>query len=63
MKVSIIGAGHMGSAMAARLSDTGHDVTIWDRNRDHSSHLTIAGIAVAGDAASRSPTRQWSSRW
>jgi 3-hydroxyisobutyrate dehydrogenase len=52
MKVSIVGTGHMGSAMAARLADTGHDVTTWDRHRDSSSPLTGADIAVAGDAAS-----------
>jgi 3-hydroxyisobutyrate dehydrogenase len=52
MKVSIIGTGHMGSAMAARLSDTGHDVTIWDRNRERSDHLSVAGITAAGDVRS-----------
>ena len=34
MNVTILGAGAMGSAMAYRLSETGHRVTIWNRNPD-----------------------------
>jgi 3-hydroxyisobutyrate dehydrogenase len=52
MKVTIVGAGHMGSAMAARLAGTGHDVTIWDRHADQTSHFAASGVTVAGDAAS-----------
>jgi 3-hydroxyisobutyrate dehydrogenase len=42
MNVTILGAGHMGSAMAARLADTGHQVTVWDRHRRHANHLSAA---------------------
>ena len=49
MNVTILGAGHMGSAMAARLADTGHEVTVWDRSSDHAHQLS--GIAtLASDA-------------
>ena len=40
MNVTILGAGHMGAAMAARLADTGHQVTVWDRDAHHAQHLS-----------------------
>jgi 3-hydroxyisobutyrate dehydrogenase len=51
MKVTILGAGRMGSAMAARLADTGHLVTVWDRNPDHAGRLVEVGVTAAADAA------------
>lgn len=51
MKVTILGAGAMGSAMALRLIDTGHQVTVWNRNRDRLAPLADAGAAVAEDIA------------
>jgi 3-hydroxyisobutyrate dehydrogenase len=54
MNVTILGAGHMGSAMAARLAETGHHVTVWDRDSSHTHQLpsiatftTDIGAAVA----------------
>jgi 3-hydroxyisobutyrate dehydrogenase len=54
MKVTILGAGHMGAAMTARLADTGHQVTVWDRDSNHADRLSAAatiapdiGAAVA----------------
>jgi 3-hydroxyisobutyrate dehydrogenase len=54
MKVTILGAGHMGAAMTARLAGTGHQVTVWDRNSQQASQLSAAatiapdiGTAVA----------------
>jgi 3-hydroxyisobutyrate dehydrogenase len=52
MNVAILGAGGMGSAMAERLSETGHSVTIWDRNPDHVRCASGAGLTAAADAAS-----------
>jgi 3-hydroxyisobutyrate dehydrogenase len=52
MKVSILGAGQMGAAMAARLADTGHHVTIWDRNPERANRLTGTDRTAAADAAS-----------
>jgi 3-hydroxyisobutyrate dehydrogenase len=51
MKVTILGAGRMGSSMAARLADTGHLVTVWNREPDHVRDLGT-GIELAGDVAS-----------
>jgi 3-hydroxyisobutyrate dehydrogenase len=50
MNVTILGAGGMGSAMAQRLSETGHRVTIWDRDPDHARRA--GGARAAADAAS-----------
>jgi 3-hydroxyisobutyrate dehydrogenase len=52
MNVTVLGAGGMGSAMAKRLSETGHQVSIWDRNPDHASHASGVGVTAAADAAS-----------
>ena len=51
MKVTILGAGHMGSAMALRLIDTGHDVTVWNRELDRLAPLAYAGASVADKIA------------
>jgi 3-hydroxyisobutyrate dehydrogenase len=52
MNVTILGAGGMGSAMAARLSETGHQVTIWDRDPDHASRASGDNVTAAASAAS-----------
>src|SRR3954470_22784737 len=50
VNVTILGAGHMGSAMAARLADTGHQVTVWDRNSDH-AHQLSSTATIAPDVS------------
>jgi 3-hydroxyisobutyrate dehydrogenase len=52
MNVTILGAGGMGSAMAERLTGTGHRVNLWDRNPDHLRCATSIGITAAADPAS-----------
>jgi 3-hydroxyisobutyrate dehydrogenase len=52
MNVTILGSGNMGSAMAARLVDTGHQVTTWDRNAEHAQHLANIGVTVEPDVQS-----------
>jgi 3-hydroxyisobutyrate dehydrogenase len=52
MNVTILGAGGMGSAMARRLSETGHQVTIWDRDPDHASRASGDHVTAAANAAS-----------
>jgi 3-hydroxyisobutyrate dehydrogenase len=49
MNVTILGAGNMGAAMAARLIDTGEHVTIWNRTADRAQHLHGIGITVEPD--------------
>jgi 3-hydroxyisobutyrate dehydrogenase len=51
MKVAILGAGRMGTAMALRLLDTGHDVTVWNRDPQRLAPLVAAGAHAASDVA------------
>ena len=44
MRIGIAGLGKMGSAMAARLVETGADVTVWNRSRDKA---VASGLPVA----------------
>jgi len=41
----------MGSAMAYRLSDTGPQVTIWNRNPDRLKSFEASGLTLAKDVA------------
>ena len=51
MNVTMLGAGAMGSAMAYRLSETGHQVTIWNRNPDRLESFDATGVSIAEDPA------------
>ena len=44
MRIGIAGVGKMGAAMAARLQETGEDVTVWNRSR---SKAEATGLPVA----------------
>src|SRR5258707_12590086 len=47
MQIGIAGTGRMGTAMALRLLDKGHSVTVWNRTRDKTALAAHAGAAVA----------------
>src|SRR5258706_12102352 len=47
MQLGLAGTGRMGTAMALRLLDKGHSVTVWNRTRDKTALATHAGAAVA----------------
>jgi 3-hydroxyisobutyrate dehydrogenase-like beta-hydroxyacid dehydrogenase len=49
-RVGIVGLGRMGSRIAQRLTETGFEVTGWDRNAESVRALRDAGIAVAASA-------------
>jgi 3-hydroxyisobutyrate dehydrogenase-like beta-hydroxyacid dehydrogenase len=51
MKLSFIGLGSMGSAMANRLIEAGHDVTVWNRSTAAAEPLVAAGATVASSVA------------
>jgi len=51
VKVTILGAGGMGSAMALRLIDTEHQGTVWNRSSDRLAALADAGASVNDDAS------------
>jgi len=51
MRVGVAGLGRMGSAIAARLMEVGHQVTVWNRSAEKVKPLTTAGAKVAATPA------------
>jgi 3-hydroxyisobutyrate dehydrogenase-like beta-hydroxyacid dehydrogenase len=51
MKVGFIGLGRMGSAMARRLCEAGHDVAVYNRTPEKAKALAEAGTNVVGSIA------------
>jgi len=51
MQIGVAGLGAMGSAIAARLMETGHRVTVWNRTADKTRPLADAGADVAPNPA------------
>jgi 3-hydroxyisobutyrate dehydrogenase-like beta-hydroxyacid dehydrogenase len=49
--VAFLGTGLMGGAMARRLLDAGHDLTVWNRTAERAKPLEEAGAEVAGTPA------------
>jgi len=47
MKLGIAGIGKMGAAIAARLIEAGHDVTVWNRTPEKAKTVTGAKIAAS----------------
>lgn len=51
MKIGWIGLGNMGSVMAARALDAGHDLTVYNRSRDKAAALVARGASFADSPA------------
>jgi 3-hydroxyisobutyrate dehydrogenase len=49
MKLGIAGIGKMGAAIAARLVEVGHDVTVWNRTPEKAK--TVTGVKIAASPA------------
>lgn len=47
MKVTVLGLGHMGAALASRLLETGHEVTVWNRSPGKAGELVAEGAKEA----------------
>lgn len=47
-RVTVLGMGRMGRAIAMRLLRTGHEVTVWNRSPTDTTALTTAGACVVG---------------
>ena len=57
MKVGVAGIGKMGAAIAARLVELGHEVTVWNRTADKAKSITGATAATSpAELARRSET-------
>ena len=50
MKIGFIGLGNMGSAIAGRLLETGHELTVWNRSQEPARRLAQRGAQIAGTA-------------
>ncbi len=50
-RISVIGLGNMGSALAEALINAGHEVTVWNRASDKCNALVEKGANVAGSVA------------
>ncbi len=50
-RVSVIGLGLMGAALAEALLNAGHEVTVWNRSAEKADALTSKGARAAGSAA------------
>jgi 3-hydroxyisobutyrate dehydrogenase len=51
MRIGVAGVGRMGGAIAARLIEVGHEVTVWNRTPDKVKPLVEAGATAAGTPA------------
>src|SRR5262245_4124578 len=51
MQIGVAGIGKMGAAIAQRLIEVGHRVTVWNRSADKLKPVTDAGAAVAATPA------------
>lgn len=51
MKIGFAGMGRMGAAMAQRLLELGHEVTVWNRSADKLSPILAAGAKAASTPA------------
>lgn len=61
-KVSVIGLGLMGAAIARRLIKAGHDVTVWNRTHSKAEALAAEGATAVenlADALEASPVSLW----
>src|SRR5512144_3415681 len=51
MRVGVAGLGVMGAAVAARLMEVGHEVTVWNRTPEKTKALADSGAKVASTPA------------
>lgn len=57
-QVALLGLGRMGQAVAERLLDAGHHLTVWNRSQEATARLAQRGarpVATPGDAWSEAP--------
>ena len=53
MKIAVIGSGAMGSVFAGLFAESGHEVWVLDRWRDHIEHIKNNGLHLDGISGSR----------
>jgi 3-hydroxyisobutyrate dehydrogenase-like beta-hydroxyacid dehydrogenase len=58
MKIAFLGLGKMGSPMARRLLEAGHQLTVWNRTPDRAEQLASQGAKVAATPAEATRTAE-----
>ena len=58
MQIGIAGLGRMGAAMAARLMDVGHTLSVWNRSPEKAGPLVDAGATLAATPEGETPGQQ-----
>lgn len=58
-KIGFLGLGEMGTPMAGRLLQAGHDVVVWNRSAERTAPLAKAGAAVAATPAKAAAGRDF----
>src|SRR5690349_988431 len=51
MDIAVLGMGHMGRALAARLLESGHQVVVWNRSKGRADEIVSAGAREAPTVA------------
>lgn len=51
MRIGVAGLGRMGAAIAARLQEVGHEVTVWNRTAEKTAAIVQAGARLAPSPA------------
>jgi 3-hydroxyisobutyrate dehydrogenase len=51
MEIGVAGLGRMGAAIATRLIEVGHKLTVWNRSPEKAKPLQAAGAALARSPA------------
>ena len=51
MRVGFLGIGRMGSAIAGRVLEGGHELTVWNRTAEKAAELAGRGAHVATSVA------------
>jgi len=51
MQIGIAGIGKMGAAIAQRVMEVGHTITVWNRSPEKTKPIAAAGAAVAATPA------------
>jgi 3-hydroxyisobutyrate dehydrogenase-like beta-hydroxyacid dehydrogenase len=51
MRVALLGTGKMGAAIARRIAQDGHDLTLWNRTRERAEAVGVGRVADSPEAA------------
>ena len=59
MTIALLGTGLLGSAIATRLLERGHELLVWNRSPERCAPLQAAGARLAASPAEAAATAEW----